>query len=976
MDGYSIKEAATVLGVPKRRVWELIARGVLSGAPEGDGGMRVFLQPRPGKASPLSAAREEPPRTNGNGGRTDAGEGSPFREILTEFRSLTERYGQALLALGEARGEVAALRSRVELLEARLDLRLPGPRPSSTVAWEMPEYTPPAPPAPEAPEAFAAAESPVAEVEPPIAEAEPVVEAESPVADFDFEARTEATEPTQIEEPRPPVPAADEPRPEKGAARRRRVLRSHSAIAGIAEALQRAQDPTLADLPGAREAAEALAALQREVEARTDTLEPEATIDEATAISEPETFIDKATAISEPEPQAEPVAEASFVEPAAATPAQELVDEEPSVDAQPPELVTEPAEETADQERVHEAEPQPEAAVEIEEAGAEPDAAGVGESEPEAAAPVGSAPSPYTTEVVEPDWFADGDFTWLEAAQAESASSDQTDEIALEEESAPQAVVQAAPAGESEEPEPLEMEAEADAGPAAEAIQDAFEPAEPDVTERETAVAAESPQPEPETVAEVAGAKDGEQVDQQQADEAQGTAEAAPAGAAIQDAFEEGFESADLLEPEGELHAEPEAPEADQPSEVIAAIEPEPETYAAGEEPEQESANEDAGPAAEAIQDAFEPTQPAAPAAEAPAATAVTREEPFAPADVAVFAVDQSEPEGAGSSDSEAQAQPPDARAEATSTELPPAPPRTEGLGGLAVQAAALPAVQPSTPARPAEEELMWLGDEFEEAGLEIAASGWHGQPQPAARSSVEPSVEPPVESPVEPALAPSVEPFNVAPRETHDAAAHGMSDAELQQIAQDEGWDADEVDAIRTLLGRPTPAQASEEPYEQRPASGSTAFSVDSPPPDDVHPMEEDRAQAEEPEPPVESRYEPSDELFDRVPMPPVDWPMAEPVHPEPPTAETTASETLVAATSPEGAAGATAREAGAADTSAPEPEPEPAGSLPAEESIRRAIAPRPAERRPSGTDPEWLRRRRGPAARAYRRLRRLLPG
>jgi excisionase family DNA binding protein len=33
MDGYSIKEAATVLGVPKRRVWELIARGVLSGAP-------------------------------------------------------------------------------------------------------------------------------------------------------------------------------------------------------------------------------------------------------------------------------------------------------------------------------------------------------------------------------------------------------------------------------------------------------------------------------------------------------------------------------------------------------------------------------------------------------------------------------------------------------------------------------------------------------------------------------------------------------------------------------------------------------------------------------------------------------------------------------------------------------------------------------------------------------------------------------
>jgi hypothetical protein len=265
----------------------------------------------------------------------------------------------------------------------------------------------------------------------------------------------------------------------------------------------------------------------------------------------------------------------------------------------------------------------------------------------------------------------------------------------------------------------------------------------------------------------------------------------------------------------------------------------------------------------------------------------------------------------------------------------------------------------------------MWLGDEFEDAGLEIAASGWHSQPQPAAQSSVEPSVE----SRVEPAPAPSVEPFNFAPRETHDVAAHGMSDAELQQIAQDEGWDADEVDAIRTLLGRPTPAQASEEPDEQRPASGSTAFSVDSPPPDDVHPMEEERAQAEEPEPPVESRYEPSDELFDREPVPPVEWPMAEPVHPEPPTAEKTASETIAEATG-SGAAEAATPEAQVADTSAPEPEPEPAGSLPTEESIRRAIAPRPADRRPSGTDPEWLRRRRGPAARAYRRLRRLLPG
>ena len=34
--------------------------------------------------------------------------------------------------------------------------------------------------------------------------------------------------------------------------------------------------------------------------------------------------------------------------------------------------------------------------------------------------PQASVPSYYSTDVVEPDWFADGDFSWLEAAQAEA----------------------------------------------------------------------------------------------------------------------------------------------------------------------------------------------------------------------------------------------------------------------------------------------------------------------------------------------------------------------------------------------------------------------------------------------------------------------------------------------------------------------------------------------------------------------------
>ena len=93
MDGYSVKDAALVLGIPERRVWELIARGVLASAQEGPEGMRVFLQPRTTAPESLSEPRiyradepdqppPSPPRTNGNGGSHEM---SPFRELLTEF---------------------------------------------------------------------------------------------------------------------------------------------------------------------------------------------------------------------------------------------------------------------------------------------------------------------------------------------------------------------------------------------------------------------------------------------------------------------------------------------------------------------------------------------------------------------------------------------------------------------------------------------------------------------------------------------------------------------------------------------------------------------------------------------------------------------------------------------------------------------------------------------------------------------------
>jgi hypothetical protein len=160
--------------------------------------MRVFLKAQPGPIA--SAGHDESPRTNGNGGsQGPTGEASAFRELLTEFRNLTERYGQALLALGEARGEVAGLRSRVDQLEARIDLRLPPPVDVAPAAWDslsVPASTPDPSPA----------------MPPPV---------------------------------RPRKPVRRKPPP-------RKTRTSREAVAGFADALARAQDPNAADLGEAR----------------------------------------------------------------------------------------------------------------------------------------------------------------------------------------------------------------------------------------------------------------------------------------------------------------------------------------------------------------------------------------------------------------------------------------------------------------------------------------------------------------------------------------------------------------------------------------------------------------------------------------------------------------------------------------------------------------------------------------------------
>lgn len=246
MDGYSVNEAAAVLGIPEARVWELLARGVLAGSTEVGGDMRVLLRDAAVPESPKAV-----PPSNGNGhgstnGGSHGGEFSAFRELLTEFRNLTERYGQALLALGESRGEVASLRGRVELLETRMELRLAATAPMT--AWTAPDVAP---------------QDPRDEPDELTDDADPA---------FDAALAAAPVPPRTRRTPRPT------PRPTSA-----RGPRARSRTAGFAEALARAEDPSSSPvgevdepilstapalpetpLPGAEEAAAALAALHDE----------------------------------------------------------------------------------------------------------------------------------------------------------------------------------------------------------------------------------------------------------------------------------------------------------------------------------------------------------------------------------------------------------------------------------------------------------------------------------------------------------------------------------------------------------------------------------------------------------------------------------------------------------------------------------------------------------------------------------------
>ncbi|HEX2194254.1 MAG TPA: hypothetical protein VHK63_04760 [Candidatus Limnocylindria bacterium] len=678
MDGYTVEQAAEVLGIPQARVWELIARGVLFGAAEGSTDVRVFL--RPPATSPAELARDEAPRS-ADGDRGDGGarvEASPFRELLTEFRSLTERYGQALLALGEARGEVAALRGRVELLEARMDMRLPL-RAASTVAWEMPERASDREPDREGPPRERA-ESPrePAPAEPPHAEAPSVPETP---AQGSREAPPHV-EP-EVEPPRQPPPPlhpdgapGDELAAEEDVhlgpaapadAPRRRLTGRRAALAGLADALARAEDPALADLPGAREAAEALAALAREVrESDAGGADP---------------------ALAETEPGAGLVqASEGAVELEGPPPPESDIELQAAFAAPMPDLADEPAV------------PSPEV---------NSDALG---DEPTPISQAAGPPSPYSTDVVEPDWFADGDFTWLEASEQAVEVEDADDER-------PEPVAEPAASALETEPEPEQAGGAEPEDAAATPAADSEQEAQPEpIGEREDS---DEPQHRPEL----------------EPDEVEAEAEPAPevqhvaredemaAVEAIQDAFEEPV----LEQPEVDAQASDQggaeagpSDDATSPTEVEHVV------------------HEDQTAAVEAVQDAFDE----------PAGDPWPQEDRGSNAGSSYVGFGLFREEGSS---------PP-----AAADRPAPAPAR----------------MPPTTTGAPDEEALLWFGDEFEAAELEVAAPGWRDreQPQPEPSSAPEGASRPPVED----------------------------DDDDLEPTATEESWAHDEVEAIRAFLGRP----------------------------------------------------------------------------------------------------------------------------------------------------------------------------
>jgi hypothetical protein len=860
VDGYSIEEAAEVLGVPKRRVRELVARGVILGSQEDDGALRVYLQPRP------PASLQTPPEN-------DPGfEASPFRELLTEFRNLTERYGQALLALGESRGEVAALRGRVEALETRMDLRLGSSAQPSVVEWHAP------PPAFAAEaladlgdEVTAAADAIVAETE---ADLEPSSEGITAEAEADSgmdhvfpSVETEAD--VAGTETQPPA-----------------VFDAADADAEPADAIHEA------------DADEALEAEAQQVEPVEET-EPEAAFDAATAASEAEET--KRSRGRRPGFAGGGIAEAlaRAIDPSTG--------ELPAPSEVAGTAVPEAVDVTSD-------------AVDL---------------EFDAGPPIDS--SRYSTDVEEPDWLAEAEYTWLDAADRETTPTD---------------------AGEQSADRPDASDVEAETASQPEGSED-----EPQVAEVEVETVDDEP-------------LDGWQTHHDEAAEPsdRGESHEQPPSELPSAPNSEPDEAAETEAVESEPEPEPVESVAPEPTDT-AEFEPEPATL---EQPEPVEFEPD--PAESVLQDeAAGTTVDAEPDLPGPAwdqewdfgiphdAVGVTSFEPAGPDEPADEVHDELVSEVDLDLDISAiEGIPPDPdAAEPVSGPLPEGELEMEAAGGHPERDSAAQPPQEETD----EVALMWLGSEFDDreeyaAEIEVGTAGWRRR---------------------------------------------STGSDELTRIAEDQGWDPTEVDAIRNLLEPASPVTSAQPgpAGEQRSAAEPAPVEPASAEPAPAEPAPAEPAETGD-ERPTERSPRPSG--ADRSS---VSWPAAD--HsvtfalpggddlqralealglPKPGGAA--ASEEPKSRARPTPGAQPTLRsqastraETAPSAPATPRAQPGEWSKLgathrpvtPLEGSAKPQVDPSSAEAEadePSVSatgEPEWLRGRRDPAARAYRRLRRIFP-
>ncbi len=268
---------------------------------------------------------------------------------------------------------------------------------------------------------------------------------------------------------------------------------------------------------------------------------------------------------------------------------------------------------------------------------------------------------------------------------------------------------------------------------------------------------------------------------------------------------------------------------------------------------------------------------------------------------------------------------------------------------------------EPEEPTPPlltlSEDEAQAEVEDLAEAELEAAEQA---EVEEMAEAEAEVVVEEPAAAELEPAPGGYPEPIAATEPEELTPPVLILSEEELARLAADEGWGASEVEAIRSLIG----SQATPAPIEL-PGSAELDAAMAAL---EATPREE---QWWKPSPAAEPTYSEGEQVEQVSQVEPIS--QVEPGEPLAPVSQVEPVEPLepisrVEPVWPPAALVPQPPATPAQRATSNEPVRPPAALVPQ----RPAAIPLPA----TSNEPAWLRRRRGPAATAFRTLRRLFPG